>query len=287
MPRGPGSRTCSRRGSAPTAKSRVRLVKGSHILVPRLWQGDHAYILQHEADGRVVFALPYGDSQPDRHHRHPGRPARGCGDRRGGDRLSLRGGECLFRPADRAGGRDLVLCRRALALRRRRGGGEGRHPRLSSRAGPGARPQIALRVRRQDHHRPPPRRRGARHAQGRPASNSPPPTRSPAAMSAPPSTPGWRRSAPGCPAPCAAPARRAPTAPASRPCSATRTSLADLGRDFGAGLYEAEVRYLVETEFARTAEDILWRRTKLGLVMTKGEQQALAKWLGTAAAARR
>ncbi|HYN46530.1 MAG TPA: glycerol-3-phosphate dehydrogenase, partial [Allosphingosinicella sp.] len=38
----------------------VRLVKGSHILVPRLWDGDHAYILQ-QADGRVVFALPYGD----------------------------------------------------------------------------------------------------------------------------------------------------------------------------------------------------------------------------------
>ena len=38
-------------------ESRVRLVKGSHILVPRLWQGDHAYILQHAADGRVVFAL--------------------------------------------------------------------------------------------------------------------------------------------------------------------------------------------------------------------------------------
>src|SRR6185503_9235569 len=42
------------------AESRVRLIKGSHILVPRLYEGDHAYILQ-QADGRVVFALPYGD----------------------------------------------------------------------------------------------------------------------------------------------------------------------------------------------------------------------------------
>jgi len=56
-------------------------------------------------------------------------------------------------------------------------------------------------------------------------------------------------------------------------------SLAELGRHFGAGLYEAEVRYLVETEFARTAEDILWRRTKLGLALTKAEQKALAQWL--------
>ncbi|MCM5551947.1 glycerol-3-phosphate dehydrogenase [Pleomorphomonas sp. NRK KF1] len=44
---------------------------------------------------------------------------------------------------------------------------------------------------------------------------------------------------------------------------------ADLGRDFGAGLTEAEVRYLVRNEWARSAEDILWRRTKLGLRMTE------------------
>src|SRR3954469_11072494 len=41
--------------------SGVRLVKGSHILVPRLWHGDHAYVLQQDQDGRVVFALPYGE----------------------------------------------------------------------------------------------------------------------------------------------------------------------------------------------------------------------------------
>ena len=42
-------------------------------------------------------------------------------------------------------------------------------------------------------------------------------------------------------------------------------SLADLGPDFGAGLTRAEIDYLVEREWALTAEDILWRRTKLGL----------------------
>lgn len=41
--------------------------------------------------------------------------------------------------------------------------------------------------------------------------------------------------------------------------------LADLGEDLGAGLTEREVDYLVETEWAETAEDILWRRSKLGL----------------------
>lgn len=44
--------------------------------------------------------------------------------------------------------------------------------------------------------------------------------------------------------------------------------LADLGTDYGAGLSEAEVRYLIDQEWARAAEDVLWRRTKLGLRMT-------------------
>jgi glycerol-3-phosphate dehydrogenase len=63
--------------------------------------------------------------------------------------------------------------------------------------------------------------------------------------------------------------------------------LADLGRHFGAGLYEAEVRWLVEREFARTAEDILWRRTKLGLRLGPAEVEALAGWLRRRAEAKR
>jgi glycerol-3-phosphate dehydrogenase len=56
-------------------------------------------------------------------------------------------------------------------------------------------------------------------------------------------------------------------------------SLTDLGRDFGAGLYEAELRYLVEHEFARTADDVLWRRTKLGLEMTAEQRDELAAFM--------
>ena len=43
------------------------------------------------------------------------------------------------------------------------------------------------------------------------------------------------------------------------------SSLEDLGRDFGAGLTEAELRYLVRHEWARRADDVVWRRSKLGL----------------------
>lgn len=42
-------------------------------------------------------------------------------------------------------------------------------------------------------------------------------------------------------------------------------ALEDMGRDFGFGLYQAEIDYLVDYEFAKTAEDILWRRSKMGL----------------------
>jgi len=52
-----------------------------------------------------------------------------------------------------------------------------------------------------------------------------------------------------------------------------------LGTHFGATLYEAEVRWLIEREWALTAEDVLWRRTKLGLHLSDTEKQGLADWM--------
>jgi glycerol-3-phosphate dehydrogenase len=63
---------------------------------------------------------------------------------------------------------------------------------------------------------------------------------------------------------------------------ATRTQ-ADLGRSFGATLTEAEIRYLQRAEWAQTAEDILWRRTKLGLHMSPDEIAAVRAFLGEGA----
>jgi glycerol-3-phosphate dehydrogenase len=56
-------------------------------------------------------------------------------------------------------------------------------------------------------------------------------------------------------------------------------SLADLGRDFGAGLTVREVDYLVASEWAVTAEDVLWRRTKLGLRFTPEQVSELRAYL--------
>ncbi|RUM98183.1 glycerol-3-phosphate dehydrogenase [Pseudaminobacter arsenicus] len=56
-------------------------------------------------------------------------------------------------------------------------------------------------------------------------------------------------------------------------------SNADLGRNFGVDLYEAEVRYLAANEWALTAQDILWRRTKRGLRLSPEQISALDEFM--------
>ncbi len=56
-------------------------------------------------------------------------------------------------------------------------------------------------------------------------------------------------------------------------------SIDDLGQSFGASLTEAEVRYLIKEEWACTADDIVWRRSKLGLRLTPEEIAALDLWI--------
>lgn len=53
----------------------------------------------------------------------------------------------------------------------------------------------------------------------------------------------------------------------------------DLGRHIGAGLYEAELRYLMEREWAVTVDDVLWRRSKLGLRVSEAEAEAIGVFM--------
>ncbi|MEQ9915141.1 glycerol-3-phosphate dehydrogenase [Pectobacterium aroidearum] len=55
--------------------------------------------------------------------------------------------------------------------------------------------------------------------------------------------------------------------------------LGDLGEDFGHDLYEAELRYLVEKEWAVTLDDVIWRRTKLGMRLNDAQKQRISDWL--------
>lgn len=53
----------------------------------------------------------------------------------------------------------------------------------------------------------------------------------------------------------------------------------DLGESFGHGLYQREVEYQIKTEWVITADDIIWRRTKLGLLFSQSELEKLKNWL--------
>ena len=58
----------------------------------------------------------------------------------------------------------------------------------------------------------------------------------------------------------------------------------DLGHDFGHGLSEREVAWLIDREWAQTAEDVLWRRTKLGLRFSPRQTAVLEAWMTEQAA---
>ncbi|MEN3974118.1 glycerol-3-phosphate dehydrogenase [Emcibacter sp. SYSU 3D8] len=62
----------------------------------------------------------------------------------------------------------------------------------------------------------------------------------------------------------------------------TARSLADMGQHFGDGVYEAEISYLLQYEWLETVDDFLWRRTKLGLAASDATVGRLRQRLGNA-----
>ena len=58
------------------------------------------------------------------------------------------------------------------------------------------------------------------------------------------------------------------------------TNQPELGKHFGAGLYELEAKFLINHEWATSAEDIIWRRSKLGLHMSEDERAGFIEWFG-------
>ncbi|MDP2809202.1 MAG: FAD-dependent oxidoreductase [Rhodocyclaceae bacterium] len=62
-------------------------------------------------------------------------------------------------------------------------------------------------------------------------------------------------------------------------------TLEDLGRDFGGGLYQREAEYFIAHEWALAAEDILWRRSKTGLRMSAAQREDFSIWFAASRAA--
>lgn len=266
----------------------LRLVKGSHIVVPRTFPGDHAYILQ-QPDGRMVFVIPYErdftliGTTEERFAGDPGAvaisdpeidylvAAVGRSFKSGVARDEIVWSYAGVRPLyeDKARSDSSVTRDYAFELdagQKTSGGGA---PILSIYGG-----KITT------------FRRLAEHALKRLAKHLP--------MSGP-----WTAGAPlpgGEMASFAAFLWQAserhrwlPPEMLLRLARAYGTrldvvlgeakALSDLGERLGGDLHAAELRYLVDHEFARTAQDVLWRRSKLGLHLTPRACAAVERWL--------
>ncbi len=269
--------------SQPSRES-VRLVKGSHIVLPRLYEGEHAFILQND-DRRVVFMIPYGDlhtlvgttdvpvedeeARPEASdaevaylcraiNRYLARPARP---------EDVAWKYAGVRPLYDDGTADPSAVTRDYTLRV--DDEAGRAPVLSVFGG-----KITT------------YRRLAEQALDKLAAYFPG------------LKPAWTQGTPlsgsdfgGIPRIEARDAFFAshPHIPESTLRSIFRrhgtraqevVGDGDLGEDFGAGLTYRELRYFVEREWAQTAEDVLWRRSKAGLLMSPAQRERVAQVLG-------
>ncbi|HVQ07901.1 MAG TPA: glycerol-3-phosphate dehydrogenase [Allosphingosinicella sp.] len=260
------------------AESRVRLIKGSHILVPRLWEGDHAYILQ-QGDGRVVFALPYGArsligttdvpvASPEEAVVTAEEIAYLCAATNAYFRTQIAPADMIWsysgvRALYDDGARQAKDVTRDYRLELDDAPG----PKLLSVFGGKITTARALALEALD-------ALGVKGFKFTATSTLPGGNIDAAFNASLGDLARWM------PEPVV---RRLAHSYGTRLARLLdgATSIKALGRHFGAGLYEREVRYLIDTEFARTAEDVLWRRTKLGLEMTRPEQKALTTWMRT------
>jgi glycerol-3-phosphate dehydrogenase len=260
-----------------SSASRARLVKGSHVVVPRLWDGDHAYLLQ-QPDGRVVFALPF----------HGEYSLIGTTDipveRPEAAQIDAEEIRYLCEAADRYFTRQVVpadIVWSYSGIRSLHDDGKAdakavtRDYHLELDEDPGARLLSIFGGKITT------ARALAQEAVDRLGIEG---RRSTAWTALPggdifPAYLDWlQRLAAWMPAPMLARMSQA-YGTRLRDMLADASSLGDLGRHFGCGLYELEVKWLVDREFARTAEDILWRRTKLGLDMDAAEAKGLERYL--------
>ncbi|ANU08469.1 glycerol-3-phosphate dehydrogenase [Paraurantiacibacter namhicola] len=261
----------------------LRLVQGSHLIFPRLFAGDHCYIFQN-GDGRIVFAIPYEreftlvGTTDRRYEGDPGEVAITDGE---ADYICAAINEYLatdvtpedaiwsysgVRPLydDKSGSDSTVT--RDYVFELDRGAQDAGPPILSIFGG-----KITT------------YRKLAEHALER--------------LGAPGKAWTADEALPGGDLPVSFEAfagqmiRTTPFLPQQvvwRLCRAygsrvrdvigTATDASQLGEHFGQGLYEAEIRHLVQNEFARSADDVLWRRSKLGLHMSDAQRARVADW---------
>ncbi|MES2492203.1 MAG: glycerol-3-phosphate dehydrogenase [Pseudomonadota bacterium] len=267
----------------------VRLVKGSHIVVPQLYRGEHACLLQ-QSDGRVVFTIPYQNAftligttelpaeanERARPHITAGEVDYLCAAVNGYFKREIAPDDVQWsysgvRPLFDDGKADVTAISRDYVLHLDRtagppvlnvfGGKLTTYRRLAEHALAKAAPHLP-------------------HARGEWTATTPLPGGDLPAGGFVPFLAQVRQRWPFLPA---AAADRMARAYGTRieGVLAEATTWDDLGEDFGSWLTEAEARWLVRQEWAVSAEDILWRRTKLGLTCAPETALRLEAWLGT------
>jgi glycerol-3-phosphate dehydrogenase len=275
-------------GAGVNARAKVRLVQGSHIVVRKLYAHDRAYMFQN-SDGRIVFAIPYQDDftligTTDRDYE--GDPAKVKASPEEIKYLCDSVSEYLAKPVSP---QDVVWTYSGVRPLYDDGASEAKaatRDYVFELDTPGGAPLLSIyggkittyrRLAEEALERLAPYLRSAKAREGWTATSP---------------LPGGDMDVSAIPALTAELQRNYPfleTAHANRLAHAYGTraarmlgnakSIGDLGQAFGATLTESEVRYLMSAEWACTADDIVWRRSKLGLRLTPAEIAAIDDWI--------
>jgi glycerol-3-phosphate dehydrogenase len=275
-------------GSGVNARAKVRLVQGSHIVVRKLYEHDRAYMFQN-ADGRIIFVIPYQDDftligTTDRDY--DGDPAKVKASPEEIQYLCASASEYLKKPVLPA---DVVWTYSGVRPLYDDGASEAKaatRDYVFELDTPGGAPLLSIyggkittyrRLAEEALERLSPYLRSAKAKEGW-TGKSP--------------LPGGDMDVSAIAALTAELTREYPfldKAHANRLAHAYGTratkllgnakSFADLGQSFGATLTESEVRYLMSNEWACTADDVVWRRSKLGLRLSPDEIAALDEWI--------
>ena len=288
---GPWAEAVARNGVRQNMPEKLRLVRGSHIVVRRLFDHDRSYIFQH-SDGRIVFAIPYetdftliGTTDVE----HPGDPSEAACTPEESDYLRALASEYFAAPIraedvvwSYSGVRPLVDDGSTSASKTTR------DYVLKLESDRGA-PLLNIFGGKITTYRKLAEQALAELGAVFPQAGN--------AWTAGAALPGGDFPVTGFELLCESIGNKAPWLGARTRRRLARaygtaafriigdaTALEDLGEHFGAGLTEAEVRHLMASEWARTAEDVLWRRSKLGLRLDDDQKKRLAGWIQQAAA---
>ena len=282
-------------GSGVNARAKVRLVQGSHIVVKKLYDHDRAYMFQN-ADGRIVFVIPYQDDftligTTDRDYH--GDPAKVKATAEEISYLCDCVSEYL---AKRVRPEDVVWNYAGVRPLYDDGASEAKAAtrdyvlELDTPAGApllsiyGGKITTYRRLAEEALERLGPYLRSAKAREGWTA-KSPLPGGDIDVSALPALTAELRRNFSFLTQEHASRLAHAYGTHALRLLGNAKSS-ADLGESFGATLTAAEVEYLITSEWAMTAEDIVWRRSKLGLRLSRAQMAVIDDWIGAYGARR-